>query len=238
MDLTDAKTHREQAAVDIAVLVAASLVLAADAAHFLVVRIAGHEHGDEGLVMRGVKIPCGFGLLYPRCGLGESGVLGILLILMAVPHAVGIPDLVLEHGSVVLGGVDDELLPVGVDAAFLGRDKAGAHDDTVSAESHCGNKGVPVAYTAASDNGDGELFLCDGDESHGGHISETGMACALEADYRDGVGACLLSGEGVSDGGALMDELDLVMLVISAVFLLPAAQQLIVGLGGCCRRSL
>ena len=57
------------------------------------------------------------------------------------------------------------------------------------------------------------------------------MACALEADYRDGVGACLLSGEGVSDGGALMDELDLVMLVISAVFLLPAAQQLIVGLG-------
>ena len=47
------------------------------------------------------------------------------------------------------------------------------------------------------------------------------MSRALKANYRDRIRARFLSGNGVADGGALVDYLDAVPVIITAVGLFP-----------------
>ena len=124
--------------------------------------------GDPVLVMLGVEIAGGLGLLDP---LGR---------LAALPDAVGIADLVLDHGGIGLVGIEDQLLPIRVDVALNGSDKARTHDDAVGTEGASGGaSGFGDGETDGSDFGDGGF----GGESFEGSDSGYSGSSEEEMDF-------------------------------------------------------
>lgn len=133
-----------------------------------------------------------------------EGLLGDLVL----EEAAGVAPAAEDEGGLVLVGLDNGLLDVLVEGRLDGAHEAGAHVDAGGAEAEGGGEAVAVGEAAAGDEGDGNLLAGAAEEDKVGNVALADVAGALEAVDAEEVDAELDGGEGVADGGALVEDDD------------------------------
>lgn len=152
---------------------------------------------DEGRHGREVAVGVG--------GLDLEGLLDDLVLV----EACGVAPLPEDEGRVRLLGADDLFLDVAVDGRLDGAHEASAHVDAACAEAEGGGEAVAVCEATGRDKGDAiEGLAGAGEEDEVCNVGLADVAGALEAVDGEEVDAELDGGDGVTDGGALVEDGD------------------------------
>ena len=99
-----------------------------------------------------------------------------------------------------------------MDGRFLGGNKARTHVHAFGPQGQGCDKGATIGHATGGDKGNAQLFCCAGQQNEVGDVVFTGVTTALEAIDADCIAANGFSLQGMTHGGALVNDLDAMFL--------------------------